>query len=71
MTGRYTEALEARQEAVALARALDARLRLGENLARLPRADDLARSNEAAEEASRESIEILEQLPPGRELAFA
>ena len=34
------------------------------------RSDDLARSERAAEEASREAIEILEELPPGRELAL-
>ena len=38
LTGRYTDSLEVRQKAVALARALDDRLRLGENLARLPMA---------------------------------
>ena len=71
LTGRYAEALEARQRAVALARALGDRLRLGENLARLQGPTISLGLNEAAEEGSRESIEILEELPPGRELAFA
>jgi ATP/maltotriose-dependent transcriptional regulator MalT len=71
VTGRYADSLEVRQEAVALARALDDRLRLGENLARLPTAMISLGLNDDAEEATREAIEILEQQPPGRELAYA
>ena len=71
LTGRYADALEVRQEAIALARALDDRLRLGENLARLPSAMIALGLNETAEEANREAIEILEELEPGRERALA
>lgn len=71
LTGRYAEALEVRRAAIALARDLGDRLRLGENLARLPLAMISLGLNDDAEKASRESVEILEQLPPGRELAYA
>ena len=71
LTGRYAESVEARQEAIAIARALDDRLRLGENLARLPAATISFGLNDVAEDANREAIEILEELPPGRELALA
>jgi DNA-binding CsgD family transcriptional regulator/tetratricopeptide (TPR) repeat protein len=71
LTGRYTDALEARRDAVALARGLGDLLRLGENLARLQAGAISLGLNEIAEEGTREAIEILEQLPPGRELAFA
>ena len=71
LTGRYAESVEARQEAIAIARALDERLRLGENLTRLPGALIAAGLNAAAEDANREAIEILEELPSGKELALA
>ena len=71
LTGRYDAALEARQNAIALARTLDDRLRLGENLARVMSSAVSLGLNDLAEEANRESIEILEKLPPGRELALA
>ncbi len=71
LTGRYAESVETRHEAIAIARALDDQLRLGENLARLPAATIAVGLNEAAENANREAIEILEELPPGRELAIA
>jgi DNA-binding CsgD family transcriptional regulator/tetratricopeptide (TPR) repeat protein len=70
-TGRYSESLAARQEAIALARALDEPLRLGESLARVQSPAVSLGLNELAEEASLESIAILERLPRGRELAFA
>ena len=71
LTGRYAESLEIRQQAIALARELGDRLRLGENLARLPTASISLGLNDLAEEANREAIEILEQLPPSRERAVA
>jgi DNA-binding CsgD family transcriptional regulator/tetratricopeptide (TPR) repeat protein/GTPase SAR1 family protein len=71
LNGRYAEALEARQQAVALARALDDGLRLGDNLARVLLAAISLGLNNLAEETSREAIEVLEPLPPGRELALA
>jgi hypothetical protein len=48
LIGRYADALEVRQEAVALARALDDALRLAENLARLPMAMISLGLNDAA-----------------------
>ncbi|HEX4746695.1 MAG TPA: AAA family ATPase [Gaiellaceae bacterium] len=71
LTGRYVESLEARKEAIAIARKLGDRLRLGENLAGVPSATIALGLNDLAEEASLESIEILEELPAGRELAHA
>jgi DNA-binding CsgD family transcriptional regulator len=71
LTGRYAESIEARQEAIALARELDDRLRLGENLARLPAPAIAVGMNDAAEDASREAIEILDELPPSRERGIA
>jgi DNA-binding CsgD family transcriptional regulator/tetratricopeptide (TPR) repeat protein len=71
LTGRYPDSLEAREQAIELARELDDRLRLGENLAWMPHATVSLGLNELAEAASREAIEILEALPPGRERAFA
>jgi DNA-binding CsgD family transcriptional regulator/tetratricopeptide (TPR) repeat protein len=71
LTGRYADALEARQQAIAIARALGDCLRLGENLARVPLASISLGLNDLAEEASREAIAILEQLPSGRELSLA
>jgi DNA-binding CsgD family transcriptional regulator len=71
LTGRHDDSIEARQQAIVLSRALDDRLRLGENLARLPASSISLGLNDTAEEASREAIEILEKLPPGRELALA
>ncbi|HET9437335.1 MAG TPA: AAA family ATPase, partial [Gaiellaceae bacterium] len=71
LTGRYADALEARLQAIALARRLDDRLRLGENLARVPFAAVSLGLNDLAEETSREAIAVLEELPPGRELALA
>jgi DNA-binding CsgD family transcriptional regulator/tetratricopeptide (TPR) repeat protein len=71
LTGRYTESVEARQQAIALARALDDRLRLGVNLARMPLASIALGLNQLAEDANSEAIEILEALPPSSELAVA
>ncbi|MDR6287680.1 DNA-binding CsgD family transcriptional regulator/tetratricopeptide (TPR) repeat protein [Inquilinus ginsengisoli] len=65
------EASRARQEAIELWRQAGDRLKEGENLAAL--AWPLVRSgrNAAAEEASRRAIEVLEALPPTRQLAAA
>jgi ATP/maltotriose-dependent transcriptional regulator MalT len=71
LTGRYTDSIEARQQAISLARALDDRLRLGENLARLPAAAISLGFNDLAEEANQEAVEILDELPPSRERAVA
>ena len=71
LTGRYAESLDARQRAIALARVLDARLRLADNLARMPAACISLGMNDLAEDANREAIEILEELPPSKERAVA
>ena len=65
------EACRAREEAIALWRKAGDRLKEGENLAAL--AWPLVRSgrNAAAEEASRRAIEVLEAMPPTRQLANA
>jgi DNA-binding CsgD family transcriptional regulator len=71
LTGRYADSVEARQQAIAIARQLGDRVRLGENLARLPQACISLGLNDLAETASREAIEILDELPPSRERAIA
>jgi DNA-binding CsgD family transcriptional regulator len=71
LTGRYEESVNARLSALALYRELDDRLRAGETLSRLTNAFTRLGRNQEAEDASRESIEILESLPRGRELAWA
>ena len=65
------EAIRARREAIELWRQAGHRLKEGENLSGL--AWPLVRSgqNAAAEEASRQAIEVLEALPPTRQLAAA
>jgi DNA-binding CsgD family transcriptional regulator/tetratricopeptide (TPR) repeat protein len=71
VTGLYVESVEARKAALALYRELGDELRIGETLARLTNINTRLGLNEEAEAASREAIEVLERLPPGRELAWA
>ena len=71
LTGRNEESVTARRAALALYRQLGEELRVGETLSRLTNALTRLGRNREAEEASRESIEVLESLPPGRELAWA
>jgi DNA-binding CsgD family transcriptional regulator/tetratricopeptide (TPR) repeat protein len=71
LTGLYAESVEAREGALALYRRLGDTLRVGETLSRLTNANTRLGRNHEAEEASREAIEVLETLPPGRELAWA
>ncbi len=71
VTGLYEESVNARLEALAIYRELGDRLRVGETLSRLTNAFTRLGRNQEAEDASRESIEILEALPAGRELAWA
>jgi DNA-binding CsgD family transcriptional regulator len=71
LTGRYAEAIDARRQAIDLARELDEPVRLGFNLARLAQPTIALGLNDEAEAASRESIEILEGIPASRELAIA
>jgi DNA-binding CsgD family transcriptional regulator/tetratricopeptide (TPR) repeat protein len=71
LTGRYEDSVEARRQALSLYRELGDELHVGETLSRLTNAYTRLGRNREAEEASRESIEVLEALPPGRELAWA
>jgi len=71
LTGDYADAIAARRGAVALCAELGEPLREGENLARLAVPAVAAGLNVEAEEASRRAIEILEPLPPSRELGVA
>ncbi len=71
LTGLYEESAEARNAALALYRELGDRLKVGETLSRVTNASTRLGRNQEAEEANREAIEILESLPPGRELAWA
>jgi DNA-binding CsgD family transcriptional regulator/tetratricopeptide (TPR) repeat protein len=71
LTGLYEESVKARLAALALYRELDDRLRVGETLSRLTNAFTRLGRNQEAEASSREAIEVLESLPPGRELAWA
>jgi DNA-binding CsgD family transcriptional regulator/tetratricopeptide (TPR) repeat protein len=71
LTGRFTESVDARRDAIALFRSLGAREREGAALARLPTAFISLGRNDEAEEASRAAIELLEAQPPGAVLAGA
>lgn len=71
LTGRYSDSVSARLAALELYRQLGDELRVGETLSRLTNAYTRLGRNQEAEEASRESIEVLESLPPGRELVWA
>ncbi|MGZ8782948.1 MAG: ATP-binding protein [Gaiellaceae bacterium] len=71
LTGLHEESVTARLSALELYRELGDRLRVGETLARLTNALTRLGRNQEAEDASRESIAVLESLPPGRELAWA
>ena len=71
LTGLYEESVEAREAALALYRELGDALKTGETLSRLTNANTRLGRNQRAEETSREAIEILEELPRGRELAWA
>lgn len=71
LAGQLTDALEARQGALTIWRGLDDRLKEGENLRWLSRLLWFLGRNAEAEEAGRAALAVLEQLPPGRELAWA
>jgi DNA-binding CsgD family transcriptional regulator/tetratricopeptide (TPR) repeat protein len=68
---RFDEAIAARQEALAIWRALGDRPREGETLAHLASYLVTSGRNLEAEEYSRAAIELLQTLPPGPELATA
>ena len=71
VTGQPAESIEARREAIAICRAVGDALREGENLARLAPPHTAVGLNAEAEEASRQGIDVLEKLPPSRELGVA
>lgn len=69
--GQQADSIAARRTAIELWRSLDNRLKVGENLAHLMTPLNRVGQNIEAMQVSREAIEILESLPPGRELALA
>jgi DNA-binding CsgD family transcriptional regulator/type II secretory pathway predicted ATPase ExeA len=71
VTGKFPESIEARLETIAIARDLGDRLREGDNLARLTSPFIASGLNSEAEEASRASIDVLEELPRSKELGVA
>ncbi len=71
LTGQYDSSVSARLAGLELYRQLGDALRVGETLSRLTNSYTRLGRNREAEAASRESIEVLESLPPGRELAWA
>ncbi len=71
MTGDLDSALALRREAVVVSRAIGDRLSEGDSLSRLAGPCTRAGLNDEAEAASSAAIELLEQLPPSRELAAA
>jgi DNA-binding CsgD family transcriptional regulator len=71
LIGRHAESVDAYVEAIAGYRALGNRLREGDLLARLPTTYIALGRNADAEAASLRAIELLESLPPSRELTSA
>lgn len=71
LTQQEEEALGHRMAALALWRRLGERLREGDNLRWASRLNWFAARNAAARECAAEAIAVLEQLPPGPELAMA
>lgn len=71
VTGQTLDALEAVQREVALLRSSNEPRRLGEALARESRALWNLGRNQPSEEALQAAIDLLETLPPGKELADA
>ena len=71
LSGLSSEAVTARQDAVALREAAGDRERLGESLRWLSRLHWWDGGRQAAETASARAIAVLEPLPPGHQLAMA
>lgn len=69
--GRQADSIAARRTAIELWRSQGNRLKQGENLAHLMTPLNRVGQNAEAQQVSRAAIEILEALPPGRELALA
>jgi DNA-binding CsgD family transcriptional regulator len=68
---RRADGIEARRQALELWREVGQPVKQGENLAHLALLLALSGQNAEAEQASRAAIDVLEALPPGRELALA
>jgi DNA-binding CsgD family transcriptional regulator len=71
LTGRFAEALAAQEEAVACYREVGDALREGDALRSLSRVLRYAGRTQDAAEVGGQAVELLAQLPPGRELALA
>jgi DNA-binding SARP family transcriptional activator len=71
VTDLYDEAIAAVQQSIAIYRELGDRGREGDGLRSLAQILWSAGSIAEAEDAAREAVTLLEQLPPGRELAMA
>jgi len=71
LIAQLDEGIAARRQAYELWRELNNLLKQGENLAHLTVLLITAGQNAEAEQTSKAAIELLEQLPPGRELALA
>jgi DNA-binding NarL/FixJ family response regulator len=71
LTDRADEAIEALRRAVECYREIGDRLKEGETIARLASIMWCPGRGEEARRTARQSVDLLEQLPPGRELALA
>jgi DNA-binding CsgD family transcriptional regulator/tetratricopeptide (TPR) repeat protein len=71
MTAEIEAAVDAQREALACLRSIGDRLREGDALRSLSRLLFFAAQVAEGETTAREAIDLLEQLPPGRELAMA
>lgn len=71
LSERLDAALEAREDALALAREIGDRLSVGDSLRWLSRLYWCVGRNADSETAAMEAVQVLEQLPPGEELARA
>lgn len=71
LTGRFADAIDAEQGALQLHRRLGQRREEGDALRRLSRLRFYAGEVPQAREQGRQAVALLEQLPPGRELAWA
>jgi DNA-binding CsgD family transcriptional regulator len=71
LAGRHADALHPCEEALAIRRALGHTERIGHNLRRLSRLSWFLGSAVEAERFGLAAVELLETLPPGRELAMA
>jgi DNA-binding CsgD family transcriptional regulator len=71
LTGRIEDAVPPREAALAIWRALDQKEKVGHNLRRLSRLNWFRGQIPDAERHAMEAVQLLETLPPGRELAMA